>query len=350
MKISVIVRNLTPIHSSDPVQAKITVEGKIVPATERVGFPFVRMRTINIPVSYGEGAATMAPMPCVPQNTMRNLLRRAALEDVLRPLFGTSSMGIGAYAAAFAGNATGNPEGQASTFDETIKIRQHCFLGLFGGGPRFHHGRLSVDNMYPITEKAVRIIGAGYEDRYVGGDIMSTVWIRRSDPITKINDPEKASVIANGNEAITSWCLAMNEKPKKGNKASESSEEGTETDKNRGLNAFNAHEVVSPGVDWLWSMRLKNPTNAQVGLVLKSIRNIVDLDMQVAGGNARDYGKISIEDVLVDGKSVWDSHGFDESMNIYFDDLAEELDAITAKDFEDFVKQAEKKPSAKDVA
>jgi CRISPR type IV-associated protein Csf2 len=341
MKISVVVRNQTPIHSSDPVQAKITLDGKIQSANERLGFPLIRMRGIQAPLIFGDGTVRMGQLPCVPQNTMRNLLRRAALEDILAPLRGSSSLAVGAYAAAYAGNATGNPEGQNSSFEETIRIRQHCFLGLFGGGPRFIHGRLSVDNLYPIIPSAARVIGQGYEDRYVTGDIKSVVWMRRVDPIKQVRDEVQASIIADGPQAITSWCLADVERQ---SKRKDAEEEGA--DNSRGLNAFNAHEVVSPGIDWVWSLKISNPTDAQAGLVLKAIKTIADLGMQVGGGNARDYGKIEIQDVVVDGESVWMGDEYSDQVMPLFDALAEDIDKVSASDFEDFIKATEKKGKA----
>ncbi|HEJ2342745.1 TPA: type IV CRISPR-associated protein Csf2 [Pseudomonas aeruginosa] len=332
MKFTVIARNLTPIHSSDPVKSTITLDGTI--GAPR-GFPLVRMRTILLPYADGEGVLRTGRVPCVPQNTMRNLLRRAMLEQVMDALKGRGQIDVGAYAGAYAGNATGTPEGVPSSFDETIKVRGHVFFGLFGGGPRMIKGRLSVDSLYPIHNHASRVLDAGLEDRLVAGKITDTVWIRRVDPVSKVEESVAAEVIKGGGQAITDWSISSLTNARK---AKEKDAEGGEEEASaRGLNAFNAHEVVIPGIDWCWRVTADQPSPAQVGLILKGIKNIADLGMQVAGGHARDYGQVAIEDVLIDGESVWAGDIYDQSTEPYFDALAVALDDISAQDFEDFV-------------
>lgn len=329
MKLTVIVRNLTPIHSSDPAKATISLDGKIGGVS---GFPFTRMRTIGVPSADGEGVLKVVRLPCVPQNTMRNLLRRSMLTAILPHVTAKGQLEIGAYAAAYSGNATGNPEGSPSTFDETIKVRQHVFLGLFGGGPRMIKGRLSVDNMYPLHRNSARVVTEGFEERFVAGNILENVWVRRVDPVPKIVDSSVAETIDGGSEAITGWSIAALAKTKKGKDDAE-----VVSDNARGLNAFNAHEVVIPGIDWHWSFRVDRPTDAQVGLILSGLLNIERDEMQVAGGNARDYGKIRIEEVYLDGEAIWDGAGFSARAEVYLDALAEALDEVSPQDFNEFV-------------
>lgn len=332
MKFTVIARNQTPIHSSDPVKSTITLDGTIG-ATR--GFPFIRMRSTLLPYADSEGVMRTGRVPCVPQNTMRNLLRRAMLEQVMDVQKERGSIDVGAYAGAYAGNATGNPEGIPSSFDETIKVRGHVFFGLFGGGPRMIKGRLSVDSLYPIHAYAARVLEEGLEDRFVSGKILDAVWIRRVDPISKVDEEKAVEVIKGGAQAVTDWSIASlaNARKAKGKDAEGAEDELTA----RGLNAFNAHEVVIPGIDWSWRFRADRPTDAQVGLILKGIKNIVDLEMQVGGGHARDYGKVTIEDVLIDGQSVWAGDSYQDSTLRYFDALADALENISAQDFEEFV-------------
>lgn len=335
MKISVIFRNETPIHSSAPTKSTIDANGTIgVPNA----MPLTRMRTMRVPAPGMDGSVSIRPLPCVPSNTMRNLLRRSALDTVFNQLRGKATLDVGAYAAACSGNASGNPEGVAASFDETNAVRKHVFLGLFGGGPRMMKGRLSVDTMYPIVPDAARIIGDGFEDRMISGQILDVVWQRRVDPVEKLAFEAPEELITNAHSAITAWSIKNQEnKAKSAGKGKAAESEGAGANE-RGLNAFNAQEVVIPGLDWLWGVRLENPSKAQAGLVLKAISDIAQRGMQVAGGNAKDYGKVNIQEVLVDGQSVWDGQSYTASMETYLDALAESLDEITADDFANFVK------------
>lgn len=337
--ISVIFRNVTPMHSSSPTKSTISLDGKI---GAPLGFPFTRMRSMNIPAQMGDGLLSVTKIPVVPGNTLRNLLRRSSLSTVFGQMRGQQTLSVGAYAAATAGSASGNPEGRPSTFDEAMKVRNHVFLGLFGGGPRLIKGKLSVDSMYPIINTATRVLGEGYEDRMVSGQILETIWVRRVDPIAKVSIEDPEQVISNARESITQWAInsldqsnkALEKRSKK-NKGEFTEEQGdTES---RGLNAFNAHEVVIPGIDWRWNVLLNSPTQAQLGLVLKAIKDIEDNQMQVAGGNSRGYGLVSIEDITLNGESIWASKNYTESVEPYLDALAEDLDLLSAKDFESFV-------------
>src|SRR5690606_5670060 len=109
------------------------------------------------------GKLEIKRIPGVPANTMRNLLRRTALDRVFDQLRGKQTMDVSGYAGALSGSASGNPEGVPSTFEETFRVRNHVFLGQFGGGPRMLQGRLSVDNMLPLIKDAARILDPTYE-------------------------------------------------------------------------------------------------------------------------------------------------------------------------------------------
>ncbi|MFK4136681.1 type IV CRISPR-associated protein Csf2 [Pseudomonas luteola] len=342
MKIEVVLRNLTPVHSSAPGKNTISIDGAVNTPN---GMPFTRMRTMRVPVQTEDGILRTQHVPCIPSNTMRNALRRSMLNfTVFEQMRGHATLEIGAYAAACTGNASGNPEGVAASFDETMSIRNNVFLGLFGGGPRMIEGKLSVGTLFPIIKDTARIIGNGFEERMVGGHILDTVWVRRVDPIERISTDAPEKLISNGHSAIAEWSIKnMDIKSKASEKRSktakgEPSEEPAGNNA-RGLNAFNAHEVVIAGIDWLLNVNLQSPTQAQTGLVLKGLADIQGTKMQIGGGHAKDYGRFQIQDVTIDGKSVWsgDSYDFD-AVAPYFDALANDLSDIKAEDFESFVK------------
>lgn len=346
MKIEVILRNISPIFSATPGSDTISLDGRYNPPGG--GFPLTSTRKMRVPASVGEGALKPVAVPVVPGNSMRNLLRRSILEHFVMPqLTGRDRLSIGAYAAAFAGSATGNPKGVA-TFDDIVATRAHVFLGLFGGGPRMMQGRLTVDTLYPIHQHAQRLLGPGYEERMLSGNLVDVVWSRRVDPILKTRDENAQEVIKDGPQALTQWAVdAMQasaaKSAKRGAKkgADEAEPAAEEGNSARGLSAFNAHEVVIPGVDWLLRIELEKPTDAQVGLVLAGLAKIPQ--MTIAGGFAKGYGKNQIEAVNLDGEAVWAGGSYVDSseLNRYFDAMAEQLETLDASGFEAFIASTE---------
>lgn len=337
MEIQVVLRNTSPIFSAAPGAATISLDGTYNPA--RGGFPFVRTRRMFVVTdNVDDGGNSTKSIPVVPSNTMRNLLRRMALETVIIPALKDKSaqVSIGAYAAMMTGSQSGNPDGVASSFDETVTMRQNLFIGLMGGGPRMLRGRLSVENLYPIHQDALRVIGENFIDTAVSGSITQPVWLRRIDPITQLKDKEDVAVIVDGLEKANEWITALQEaKPKKG-KAQTDDETGDKSA--RGLNAFNAHEVVIPGIDWVWNIRLDNPTDAQVGLVLMALSKLNNY--HIAGGFGKGYGCVDLTTISLNSDIVWVNGSMNDSISKYVDAMAQELDELDVAQIETFAASA----------
>lgn len=342
MKIEVIISNQTPIFSAAPGAATISLDGAINPPGG--GFPFTRARTQSVIAIDEAGTRRPLPVPVVPGNTMRNLLRRTMLKHVLEPVLkGRAQFSINAYAAAYAGNATGNPDGVPSSFDEIVTMRNHPFIGLFGGGPRMLQGRLMVDHLWPLHTNAQRVIGEGLEDRLISGKITDVVWTRRVDPVTTMTDEDDASVIKDGVAEANKWIVDAFEQSKaaasKRKKGAEADASADDAKGGRGLRAFNAHEVVVPGVEWFWRMSVDNPTDAQVGLILTALSNMSR--ERIAGGHAKNYGSFTISDVTLDGESVWAVDGLNlDNCETYMDALTDTLDSLGVDEFERFAASA----------
>lgn len=338
MDIQVTLTNLSPLFSAAPAVSSISLDGTINPAGG--GFPFTRTRTMKMVAPTMDGEMKTAYVPIIPSNTMRNLLRRSMLKNVLEPaLTGNVQLSVGAYAAIYSGSATGNPDGKPSSFDETVETRNHPFLGLFGGGPRMLEGRLQIDSLYPIHTNASAVIGDGFESELISGSITDAVWTRRVDPFTKITDTDDIEIIEGGAGAVNDWINAwfINAADKK--KASKT--DINDADKvARGLNAFNAHEVVIPGVRWVWRFTVVRPNDAQIGLILTALSQMNKL--RIAGGHSKDYGRFAINSIQVDGKDVWTQGALNDDMAHYSDALAESLDGMTADQFERFAASAKK--------
>ena len=151
-------------------------------------------------------------------------------------------------------------------------------------------------------------------------------------------------MIEGGAEAANDWIRGMlveslkNSDKRKTKKADPVPATDDEESSARGLRAFNAHEVVVAGVSWLWRLTLDRPTDAQVGMVLSALAKLPA--MRVAGGHAKGYGQVVLDDVRVGGASVWSAGGFAGGLDRYFDALAGELDSMNADGFEQFVKSS----------
>lgn len=344
MKFEVVIRNTTPIFSAAPGASTVTLDGVINPPEGVTRFPLTRMRSMNVVADSGDGEARIENLPVVPGGTMRNLLRRAMLQHVIEPTLRSkeAQLGIGAYAAAYAGNASGNPDGVPSAFDEVVSMRAHPFIGLFGGGPRMIEGRLMVDSLYPIHQNALRVIGSDYINESIKGRILQVVWARRVDPILQLGSAEDAAVIAGGVPAVNGWItdLMASTKAKKGKgKKGEEPAEEVAGDSSRGLKAFNAHEVVIPGVSWLWRISVDRPTDAQVGLILLALGKLNGL--RIAGGHAKGYGEFEIDAVRMDGEPIWSCGSVaGDGLDRYWDAITEALDDMSAADFERFAASA----------
>lgn len=344
MQIEVVIRNITPIFSAAPGSNYVSLDGTINPPMGASRFPLTRARTMTVVADSGDGVAKPVSLPIVPGNTMRNLLRRCMLKEVIEPALRDKSaqLSIGAYATAYAGNSSGNPDGVPSSFDEIVTMRSHPFLGLFGGGPRMLQGRLMIDSLYPIHQFSQRIIGSNYINDSIKGSITEIVWTRRNDPVLELGGTDDVAVIAGGAQAANDWItnLLASTKAKKGKSAKQADDSADSSDDNgRGLKAFNAHEVVIGGVKWLWRINVDRPSDAQVGLILLALNKLAN--QRIAGGHAKDYGRFVIEDVTLSGESVWTPSGVSgQSTELYFDAIAESLDSMTSSEFEQFAASA----------
>lgn len=343
MQFEVLIRNTTPIFSAAPGSNYVTLDGTFNPPLGVTRFPVVRTRTMSVAADTGDGVIKAVMLPVVPGNTMRSLLRRTMLREVVEPALraNAAQLSIGAYATAYAGNASGNPDGLPSTFDEVAVMRSHPFIGLFGGGPRMLEGRLRVDSLYPIHQHAERIIGSDYSNEMMRGSITQVTWARRVDPILNLGNEDDVAVIQDGAKAVNTWInvlLASNKSSK--TKVKKGAEDAApEEESARGLRAFNAHEVVIPGVKWLWRFNIDRPTDAQVGLVLLALNKLNN--QSIAGGHSKDYGRFVIEGVTLNGDSVWSGGGVEgESTEGYYDAIAEAIDGLSGAEFEQFAASA----------
>lgn len=327
MKIVVLMQNTTPYHSSTPGVAYVDLNGNFT-AKAPGAFPCLRTRQMPVMASRAEGEIKRLYLPIMPANSLRHELRAAILSEILDVFRGKHTLSARAYAAAWCGNASGTPEGVTATFQEIASIQAHPFLGLFGGGPRMIEGKLMVDNAWAWTGEALDLMPHEAHEWINTGRLTEILWKRRMDPLAQAAE-EAAEAIEGGAEAITEWSVKANIKPAKGKKGEE---QAAESDDDRGLRAFNAHEVVIPGARFTWTIGAKRPpTDQQLGAVLWGIQQMHG--RHLGGMSALGYGKIAIKGVLLDGETIWQGESIDHPA---IDIFLETLDDMAAEPFEAF--------------
>lgn len=349
MKFNVVFRNMTPYHSAQPGVARVDLNGNFVSGAR--GFPCVRTRHQVIMLPNGE-EWKRTWVPIMPANSLRHALRERIAQRYLDTFRGKHTLSLGAYAAMLSGNATGNPDGAPAPFSVIQKTRQHPFLGLFGGGPRMIEGKLVVDQAIPIISGLQFYLPDAPMDLALPqGGLTEVIFRRRVDPVLKLTE-ERMELIEGVPDSVDEWFQtyysksplvkqAKESKPKTNEAGSGDEEESSavagEGDSDRGLTAFNAHEVVVPGVPWLWHIDSKAElTRAQIGALLDGIAQLHG--ERLGGMSALGYGKIEIISISLEGKELWDAQGasLHDEAGDYLEAWLEAIDA-TPERFEKFV-------------
>lgn len=317
-KIQAVFTLTSPLHISDPAPAAVGLDGKFADQ----GFPCIRTTTMPRLVD-GE----LRYIPCVPANSMRKILRMHLLAQIEEQLAARAQpLTLNAYAAAACGAATGAPDGIQATYQERRDIAAHPYLGLFGGGPRMMHGKLSAGAALAITPDTLNL-AAGYEHLAAGGKITAIQWIFRKDPLASVD----SDIIAGGAEAISAAQAAALES------------------KERGLAAMNCHQVVIPGVSMVFEAKLTDPTGAQLGALLSAIFALPSRPL--GGKSSHGYGQVALQSVTLNGEEIASQGELDMDNTMANDAMTawgEALETITAADLEAFAaSQKAEKPKKK---
>ena len=371
MKLNVIFRTVTPYHSSQPGISRVDLNGNFI--SNGQGFPCIRTRHSSFLIPTDEKWDRQW-RPIMPANSLRHALRERIAQRYFDAFRGKCTLSLGAYAAILSGNATGNPDGAPAPFTVIQKTRNHPFLGLFGGGPRMIEGKLIVDQAIPIVSSLLGYIPDAPQELALPDSVRLTeiVFKRRVDPVMKL-DENQIDLIAGLPESMDAWfnsyyapssgvkqektakkddesASAVNSKETKAAKKNKESKETKEdkeineqeetkenNESGRGLMAFNAHEVVIPGVPWMWKVHAKAPlTPAQIGALLDGVSQLHGT--RLGGMSALGYGQIEIMSITLDSTEYWDaqSHTLQDNAAEYLNTWIESIDE-TPEAFEKFI-------------
>lgn len=304
VRIEGLFKTITPTHISD-----VATNLRYEPSTGRVsrgarsGFPVAGQRTLTYRMPDGEGEDLgYIQVPILPANGLRGRLRRAGaaeVEDALvaRGLYLTWQ----AYQAMHCGAVTGTPDGSAPPLDEVRSIRNHLFMGLFGGGNRMTPSRLRVSTALPVLQGLIDL--GAIPDAYADAAIPTTQWRRlmetlpivRRDDLAQHLDPRAEDVVADYDSVMhEQFLLDTARRAARVRAASPSNaDETVPEDPPRGLRALSAIQVITPGTPFYVRFDARC-TEAQAGLLVHALLRILRQENNGLGGkSALGYGRFT---------------------------------------------------------
>lgn len=301
------LKTLSPLHIASPTKARWNHEkGEYAKGTDGIACtPIQRMALPILRKNEETGAISPANVPVYTANSLNGALRRSAAAIVFDALLDRKEqVAIDTYSAMTCGAVTGKPDGNPIMFDEYREVRNHPFLGLFGGGPRMMTRHVRVHNMVPITEET-EFMFAGVAKHPALDDVedfkqtifvpkgtrLVQVWtFTRSDDLRDLTDAAMQSqVIADFEKKFRErQALILSDKESK-----ENQEEGGRFS----TRVFSAFEFVVPGVYFPMTFEL-NVTEEQMGLFLLALDRFAETE-RIGSMSRNGFGQFSLEKVVL---------------------------------------------------
>lgn len=196
---------------------------------------------------------------------------------------------------------------------------RHAFVGLFGGGPLMFASRFSVQDLVPLVEWTRHIVHPLNADRCIGleGLRYSYKVAGESEPRTgylklttmilmagrdDFRDGSLRSYVANHDAQFVDWVTSVAKQQAQKQKDKQEGKKGDAVGKTDDLRFFGYTEALLPGTPLNLHVRLDNPTDAQVGLLLETLLEWTN-ENKLGGGSARGLGRFAVTAALVaDGK------------------------------------------------
>lgn len=295
---------LSPMHITEPANDRIALNGRLTSE----GFPYARTAKLSVAPTplvssiteevKGEG---IVRVPCIPANTLAGLLRRRSARLIMKHLVARGEqLSTNAYNVLECGAATGKPDSKPPSVKEVVSASAHPYFGLHGGGPRLFRKKLRVDTALALTDASKDLVHPHFSsiineprDRLLG-----TVWQRRNDDLLHVCDSDmQTQIIADPLAAINAYQDAR--------ASSKSNDAQTENEKSSDLVRFNALEYVVPGAHFALRLDVPGATQAQAGLLLSSLLELVKLN-RIGGQGRRGFGRFMLQNVILerDGETL----------------------------------------------
>lgn len=338
-RIHALLKIRSPLHIAapsnmrfDPGTGQIMYGAGGVPCTAVQKMPIIHSAT-------GESRQ----YPVIAGNNLAGRLRRHGARLVTEVLKAKGQkVSLATYSILQSGAATGNPDGEDTTYADYRRTRAHPYIGLFGGGPKMIRRGFKVHEALPITE-TTRELGGVLMHPDAGRHLLADnarltyVWgIRRNDDLRDlVNIAEAEEVVENFEEVFErrqAQIIAEVASKKDGGVAELKSSTKT----------YAAVEFVVPGTIFNLTLEI-DAGETHMGLLLLSLDSFAAKE-RIGGHGRNGFGVFTLEDVrLVDehgneqsglfnnGRLLKD-HAAAAPFLAAWDDAKRELDAATLED------------------
>lgn len=301
------IKTLSPLHIASPAKTRWDAEkGNYTKGTD--GIACTPVQRITLPVLHKNeesGTTFPATVPVYTANSLNGALRRQAAAIVFDALHEKKErVAIDTYSAMTCGAVTGKPDGDPVTFEEYREVRNHPFLGLFGGGPRMMTRHVRVHNMVPITEETEFMFKGVAKHPALDGveDFKNTIFIPKGMRLIQVwtfirgDDLRDLTDVAMQIKAIADFEEKIRERQAQilsDKAAKESQEEGGRFS----TKTFSAFEYVIPGVYFPMTFEL-DVTEEQLGLFLLALDRFAETE-RIGSKSANGFGQFSLEKVVL---------------------------------------------------
>lgn len=286
-------------------------------------------------------------LPILPAQGLRGRLRRLAaraIEDAL--IARGDKLSWAGYQVLHCGAATGNPSKEAASLPVAREQFNHILMGLFGGGPYMLPGALRVADGYPAVQHLadLGLVPGDYEDlidtAHVWG-LYGYAPILRVDDATQHRDPNASEIIRDYDDEMNNAIEKAAEKAADRVQKEKDAENGVEPtaaadddNKRDATRTLACIQFVRGGVPFYASFSATHVNQAQIGLLLEAMHQMLGEDATLGGKSAVGFGRVRPDHfrVAIDANAPVDlfESGDHRALNITDPIIAACLDAKDA--------------------
>jgi len=302
LKINAVLTTKSPMHIAAPESGRYDPDTGYTSEYGTNGFPCTLTQKMSIATEGettedGNSIATIKKTPVIAANNIAGRLRRHAAKLLLEALREKDQkVSIETYSALMCGAVTSKPDSRDTKYAEYLAVKEHPYLGLFGGGPRMYPRNVKVHNALPmnnmtnqLASKLVHPHAADYAQNGLERKLLKVSMFRRNDDLHTLADiATQEKSIEDFEKVITARQTKILAERAKGK--DNKSETTTFT--------FSALELIVPNVNFATVFELDVNDNAQVGLFLLSLSSFAQTE-RIGGQSRNGFGMFEFNDVII---------------------------------------------------
>lgn len=306
-----IIKTTSPMHIAAPGALRYDDKTSRNPlGTFDIACTGIQKMSLPSIISSENDSEYQAKVPMIAANNLNGGLRRQAAAITFEALLAKGEkVDMGTYSAMTCGAVTGKPDMDLVKFEEYREVRQHPFIGLYGGGPRMMRRNVRVHNLVPITEATEFMHQGNSRHPSFGGpaDISLTyavpkkvrmvqkfAFVRNDDLLKFVDFAMQEKVISDFEKNMTD----RQQKILSDKTAKENDEKGSRFS----TRIFSAYEYVIPGIAFPMTFEL-DVTDEQLGLFMLALDRYA-ANERIGGAVRNGFGQFSMENVvLVDAET-----------------------------------------------